>query len=190
MSILELAKKVGTGIFESVVPNGGLILDGLNAVLPDDYKFRKGATGKDVLQAIERMPPELRQQIELKKIDLEIEKVKSAGDALQTMLVQDALTPQSTRPKIAWWSFVTVSLISVIFVLIYGYAVLSREPEMVTAVNDGWVMIVAIVAPFVVWLNAYFGVLKQEQANKLNASQGMPVDAGGIISELLKLKGK
>ena len=53
---------------------------------------------------------------------------------------------------------------------------------------EGWQFILAMIAPLVTLLWAYFGVLKTEHKNKLDAANGMsnPSGIAGILSTMLK----
>lgn len=173
MDILDIAKTVGLGVFKSVVPQGGLILDSINAILPVDYKFLDSDTGSDIARKLQAMPPELQQQIMIKEFDVRIEQIKQEHDTARTMLIQDALNPHSTRPRIAWWSFMLVATVSLMVVSGWLYAVLMRDEKLVTEIVGGWGFISVIIFPFIIWLNRYFGVLRQEMADKLNSANGM-----------------
>ena len=187
MDILNIAKSVGIGIFKEVVPAGSAILESVNAMLPDDMKFIGGETGVEIAERIKSLPPELQQEIKLKEFDVKIEQLRQSHDTLRVMLAQDAVTPQTTRPRIALGAFRVVSLLSVIYMLMFSWAVISGEPDMVDSIVSGWPLVVAVVAPFVMWLNAYFGIIKQETESKLNAMNGQQINTDGILNKAVNI---
>lgn len=188
MDILSIAKSIGIGVFEQVVPAGSTILKSVNSMLPDDMKFIGNETGVEIAERIQSLPPELQHELELKEFDVKIEQLRQSHDTLRVMLAQDAVTPQSTRPKIALGAFRVVSGLSVLYMLMFSWAVIAGKTDMVDSVVSGWPLVVAIVAPFVLWLNAYFGIIKQETESKLNAMNGKNTGTESIISKLLKNK--
>ena len=54
------------------------------------------------------------------------------------------------------------------------YAVVTGNEEMINAMSSGWPLILALIAPMVGWLNAYFGILRKEDNDKMNAINGKP----------------
>lgn len=189
MDILNIAKNIGIGIFSEVVPGGSNVLKVVNAMLPDNMKFIGNETGVQIAERIQSMPPELQQQLALKEFDVQIEQLKQSHDTLRTMLIQDAITPQTTRPKIANKAFNVVACVTLAYVMLLGYAVLLQDTKLVEAIIDGWVLVVGFNAPFIGWLNAYFGKLTKETESKLAIANGQDIhlDQDGSITKLLKL---
>ena len=64
-------------------------------------------------------------------------------------------------------AFSCITVISV-----WSYGVLVGDSELVKAVMDGWAFILAAIAPLTVLLQSYFGVLKTEHRNRLDAANG------------------
>lgn len=184
--LLDILKTVGAGIIREVVPGGGLLVEAVNAVLPAGKKLSAGATGPDISAAVASLPADQRANIMSKEFDVDLTWIKEGNETLRTMLKHDAENPHSTRPAIALGAFRVVAFVCVSVVSVWAIAVLTGKDEMVEAVTGGWPFVAAVIAPLVTLLWAYFGVLKQEHKNKLNAAGGAS-HAGGIVGILSSL---
>ena len=185
--LIDIIKSVGAGIIREVVPGGGLLLGAVNAILPPDKQLPNTATGKDVDFVIQGLPADQRAGVLNKEFDVELTQIKESYSALRTMLEQDAKTPHSTRPKIALGAFRVVAFSCVIVISIWAYGVLDGDSELVKTVTDGWAFILAVIAPFVILLKSYFGVLKTEHRNRLDAANGSTASGiASLISSFIK----
>jgi hypothetical protein len=188
MDFLSIAKTVGAGLFSTLVPGGAGILTAVNAVLPDDKKLPETATGHDIVNAVDKLPPELKAKVQLKKFDVKIEQIKQSHDTLRTMLASEATSKQTTRPQVVLlftWFFM---VIATIYMIGYLMAVLSKNPDMVDAVLGAWPVVLALVSLPAIIIKAYFGILEKEQSNKLNAMNGLPTSQiEGLTNKLGKL---
>lgn len=183
MKLLDILGKVGGAVVKAVVPGGGLIVDVVNEFLPDDKKLAADATGSDMQAAVDSLPPDQRAQLLGREFDVQIEQHHS----LQAMLQAEQASTHTTRPRIALGAFHLVAFVSIVAISLWAYAIGAGDEEMVTAVTDGWPFVAAVVGPFVTLLWAYFGVLKQEQRNRLNAANGSTGGAlSSIISQIIK----
>jgi hypothetical protein len=183
MKLLGILGKVGSAVIKTIVPGGGLIIDVVNEFLPDDKKLPTDATGSDMQQAVDSLPPEQRAQLMGREFDVQIE----AHHTLQAMLRAEQASTHTTRPQIALGSFRLVAFVTIVVVSLWAYAVAIQNEKLVAAVVDGWPFVAAVIAPFVTLLWAYFGILKNEQRNRLNAANGSTASGlGGIISNMLK----
>lgn len=54
----------------------------------------------------------------------------------------------------------------------------------------GWAFVGVIVAPFIVWIDRYFGILRKERESKLNAANGFNVKSDKGILSLFSDKSK
>jgi hypothetical protein len=186
MKFWDIIRSVGGGIIENAVPGGNIIMGAINGLLPPDKQLPLNATGQQAQDAIAGLTPELQAQVKNKEFDVKIEQIKQSYDTLRTMLTSDAVSPHSTRPYIAKGSFQVIAFTVVTVISTWTYGVIQENDSLVQTVMSGWPFILAVIAPLVVLLHAYFGVLKQEQKNKLEAATGnksMGV-IGGIISAL------
>lgn len=183
MKLLDILGKVGGAVVKNMVPGGGLIVDVVNEFLPDDKKLPADATGSDMQAAVDSLPPDQRAQLLGREFDVQIER----HHTLQAMLQAEQSSTHTTRPRIALGAFHLVAFVSIVAISLWAYAIAAGDSAMVEKVTDGWSFVAAVVGPFVTLLWAYFGVLKQEQRNRLNAANGST--SGGlsaIISNILR----
>jgi hypothetical protein len=184
MKLWDILKTVGTGVITSVTGGAApLVLGAINAVLPDDAKLPEGATGQQAQDALASIPAEARAKLMDKEFDVQITQIKESNSTVRMMLESDAASPHTTRPKIAMQSFQVIAFSIITTTALWAYAVLAGDVEMVTAIMDGWVFIVGVNGTLATLLLAYFGVLKQEHKQKLNAAGGHP--SGGVLSSLI-----
>ena len=187
MNIWDIVKKVGTGIISNA-PGGSLVLGAVNALLPDDKQLPTNATAEQLGDAVSSLPPEQRAEIMAKEFEVDITHIKESHSTVRAMLESDAKNPHSTRPYIAKHSFHILALVSAVIVSLWAYGIYTNKADLVKAVTDGWPFVLAVTMPFSVLLQAYFGVLKREHKNKLDAAGGHAAPSGvaGMISAVLR----
>ncbi len=167
MDIWDIVKKAGKSALTSVLPGSGFVIDLVNEMLGDGDKLPSDATGEMLGAAIKTLTPEQQAQLLNREFDLE-EKRIDANVALMT-----GPPAQVTRAWIAKWAFVLVAVVTLAAVIVWGKAaVWDKDVEVVAAVTDGWPFLAALLFPFVAWLNRYFGILRQEQRDRLAAGNG------------------
>ena len=187
MKLWDIVKTVGSSVISKTVPGGSLIIDGINALLPDDKHLPDDATGNQVNTAISNLPPEQQAQVLNKEYDVKKEQIKQSHSSLQTMLEANATSVHTTRPKIAYQAWLIVGFVTVLFGVGWFIAVVTGDNEMVKSIKDSYMFVGFLLTPLIVWLNAYFGVLRNESVDKMNAAQGYKVDpVGGLIGKLFK----
>jgi len=190
MNIWDIAKTVGASALNLVLPgSGSAILSMVNEFLPDDQKLPADATGHEVSNAIQSLPADQRAAIMEKQFDVDITQIKESNATARAMLEAESKSTHSTRPKIAYQAFQVVASISLMIVFGWLYAITTGKADMVSAIVDGWPWVTAIILPFVGWLNSYFGILKTEHKNRLDAAGGAtpaPSGIAGILSAALK----
>lgn len=186
MDLWSVVRAVGAGVISSVVPGGSAIIGAVNAMLPDDQKLPETATGNDVQAAIHGMPPEQAAALKSKEYDLDITQIQESNATVRAMLDSDAKNPHTTRPYIAKQAFHVVAFTCVSIITLWAVAIATDNEKMVTAIMDGWQFILAVIGPLVTLLWAYFGILRQEHRQRMNAAAGAPTHAGitGLISVL------
>lgn len=182
MKLWDIVKTVGTGLISTMVPGGPLIVGAINAALPADQQLPENATGQQAQDAIASIPAADRAALMDKQFDVEITQIKESHDTVRTMLESDAIAPHTTRPYIAKHAFHVIAFSVIATTLMWAYAVLKANTEMVTAIMNGWPFIVGVNGTLATLLLAYFGVLKQEHKQKLDAAGGHP--SGGISTIL------
>jgi len=190
MNIWDIAKTVGAGALNLVVPGAGsAILGVVNEFLPANKQLSADATGHDVSNAIQSLPADQRAAVMEKQFDVDITQIKESNSTLRVMLESDVKNPHSTRPYIAKGAFLVVAFSIIVIISLWAVSVFNNDVSTVTAVVDGWPFVLAVMAPLVTLLYAYFGVLKNEHKNKLDAASGAataPAGIAGILSAVLK----
>ncbi len=187
MNITEILSKVGSGVLTSLVPGGAAILAAVNAFLPDDKQLPAGATGQQVAGAVNSLSPTQRVELLSKEFDVDIAQITESNSTLRAMLTAEQASTHTTRPKIALGAFYVVAFATVAVVALWCFAVATGRDTMVSVIMDGWPFLLSVLGPLVVLLRAYFGVLKQEQKNRLDAANGSTGTAlSGILSNVFK----
>lgn len=188
MKLWDVVKSVGSGVIREVVPGGGILVDAVNEFLPDDKKLPNTATGKDVDQALASLPADQRARVMEKEFDVDITQIRQSNETVRAMLAADATTKHTTRPYIAKHAFHVVAFAVILTVAAWAYGVLVSDDTMVQAITNGWPFILSVIGPFVVLLRAYFGVLRDEDRNRMSAASGNSSPAGlaGALSGLFK----
>lgn len=188
MKLKDILKKVGAGLVRDLVPGGGLIIDIVNDVLPSDKKLPTTATGEDVSGVIESLDVKTRFELLEKQLDVDIARTQAEAETLQTMLEADANTPHTTRPQIALKAFYVVGLCTVLIVISWCGAMWLERGDIVEKIQGAGPFVGFLLGPLVFMLHAYFGILRHEHSNKLNAATGHPANAGGVAGLLSRLK--
>lgn len=183
-SVLNILKNVGEGVISAVVPGAAPIIGLVNQFLPDDKKLPSTATGTQALSAISTLPPEQQSQILTKQYEVQIEAIDQSGKSLQAMLAADATTPHTTRPLIALIFAWVVAICTSLLVGAISYAVVQNDADMLSKVGNAWPVVAAAMLPIVRCLQAYFGILKVEHANKLAAISNQPAPPTGLSAAI------
>lgn len=189
MKLLDIVKSVGSTALQVALPGtGSLIVGTLNELLPDEKKLPATASGNDIGQAIGGLSPEQQAFVMEKEYDIDITQIKESNSTVRTMLESDAKNPHSTRPYIAKHAFHTVAFVITVTVSMWAYGVGSKDVIIVETVMEGWPFVLAVIGPLVSLLWAYFGILRQEHKNRLDAANGSSTPGGlaGIISSVLR----
>lgn len=184
MKLKDILATVGSGLISTLVPG---VVSMINGVLPDDKQLPENATGAQAQAAISSLPPEQQAAVMSKEYDVDITQIKQSNETLRTMLESDAQNPHSTRPYIAKGAFFVVAYSDVVAISIWAWAVITSEDPLKN-LTDGWPFILAVTGTLVTLLLAYFGVLKSEHKNKLDAAAGTPQPSGlsAVVSSLFK----
>lgn len=189
MKLWDIVKNVGSSIVREAVPGGGLLLSTINEFLPDDKKLPSGATGSDVESAINSLPSDKRAELLNREFDVDIKRIE-ANAALMT-----SAPAHVTRAFIAKWSFVFLAVFSGfvggIIISAYFYAVYKQDVNLVKQIVDGWPFVLAILCAvtgtFSILVKAYFGILRKEQQDRLNAANGSTTGGlSSIIANMVK----
>jgi len=188
MKLFDIIKKVGTGLIKNIVPGSGLLIDTVNELLPKGKRIGKDATGDELSAAIESLPPDKRASVMEKEFDVEIAQIQEAHGTANMMLEMESKSTHTTRPYIAKQSFHVIAFVIVVTVSLFAYGVFTGNKEMVLTMMINWKFPLAVIGPLVTLLWAYFGVLKSEHRNRLDAAGGnmKPTGIAGLISMFKK----
>lgn len=188
MKLWDIVKTVGSAALQVALPGtGSLIVGAVNALLPDDKKLPAGATGDDLNSAIASLPPEQQASIMEKDFDVEITQIKESYSTVRAMLESDAKNPHSTRPYVVKGAFLIVAFVIVLTVSVWAFATLNSDATMLIAIAGSWQFVLAMIGPFVTLLWAYFGILKREHKNRLDAANGASLPSGitGVLTSII-----
>lgn len=190
MKLWDFVKRAGAAVVRDVVPGGGLVVDLVNEFLPQSEKLPADATGDTMAAAISRLPPEKQAELRDKELSVAETEIKESASTLRAALETEAKSPHTTRPRIALGSFRLTAAVSLIAVSAWAYKIVTDTGSTVADVANGWPFLAAVVAPFVVLLRAYFGVLQVESRDRLDAAGGASPQRGvsAIVGALLKRK--
>lgn len=147
-----------------------------------------GTTTPEAAKVALQENPEMAVEFERVANELEATIFKERGETMRAAINADKDNPHTTRPKIALGAFRLVSFVTIVVVSMWAVAVWNADAAMVKIIVEGWPWLVAIIAPFVGWLNSYFGILRKEQADKLSASTGQAPLSGiaSVVSGFFK----
>lgn len=190
MKLWDVIKTVGSGVIREVVPGGGILVDAVNEFLPDDKKLPSDATGQDIDEAVATLPPAQQAQILEKEFDVDMTRIRQTNETVRAMLESDAKNQHTTRPYIAKNAFHVIAFAVIVVVATWSYGVIAGRDGLVESVTSGWPFILSVIGPFVILLHAYFGVLRSEQKNRLDAAAGKSAAPGltGLLSNLIRRK--
>ena len=186
MKIWDIVKTVGPRVLDVVAPGSGVILQAVNAFLPDDKKLDVNTTGDQLGAAIASLTPEQQADLMGREFDVRIVELQETHSTVRAMLESDAQNPHTTRPYIAKQAFHVIALSVVMTVSMWAYAVGAGNVEMVKAIQDGWPFVVGVNGTLATLLLAYFGVLRKEHKQKMNAANGLPTEEGltGLVNAI------
>jgi len=183
MNLKSIITKVGTSLFREAVPGGGLILDTVNAFLPKDKKLGADATGKDIEDAVNTLPPEQRAMVLTKEYDVEIADIESWTSIQQSHSEADQ-SGHSTRPEIALAMARVVAFAIIAVVSIWTVAVYRGNVETLKVLSDSSMLIFTILATPTVLLRSYFGLRTREKTEQTRAGAGV-VPPSNPIAEMI-----
>lgn len=180
MDLMSIAKAVGGGVISAMVPGGPAIVAAVNAFLPPDKSIPENATGNDIMEVASSLPVDDRAKFYDLQFDVQLETIKQAGESNRAMLAAESKSVHTTRPYIAKGAFQVVAACSLLVIAVWAVAVLLGDAVTLKEIGSGWPFVLAVLGPFVTLLYAYFGILKAEQRQRLDAINNNPV--GGIAS--------
>jgi len=155
----------------------GSLIAGALGVEPDPRSVAKAINADPTAARAGLDKLQLEQAHEVDKLLLRIDElvVREQGETMRTALISNASEKHTTRPKIALGFSIIIGFTSVVIMLMWGYAVLSANVAMVAQIQEGWPFIAAVIGTPTAVVTAYFGVLRRENQQRLQAATGQLV---------------
>ena len=188
MNIGRILAKVGTSIISSVVPGAGIVIDAVNAFLPDEKKLPTNATGTQASDAINSLPPSAQAQVLSKQLDVEITEAQEYTKVISALADADK-AGNSTRPMIAKMMAQIVSFSVIVFASALAIAIFRDASEMIKQLSDTWPLMLAILATPTALLRAYFAMRTKEKKARYNIGAGQP-KSNGLLNNIIGMFGK
>ena len=183
MDLGKILKKVGGQVFKTVVPGGGLILEVINAAFPKDKGLLATATGHQIEEAINTLPPEQQAQLLARKFDVEIKEIEEWTNVVKALAEADS-TGGSTRPFIAKiMAYLIVFEIVLLFVPMFR-AIWKGDFETIKAIGAAWPYIAFAIGVPAEVVRYYFGKRTKEKQSRYSTASGMPT-TGSAISDII-----
>lgn len=184
MDIGSILKQVGGSLLKNAMPPlSGMAFDAINAALPDSKQLGASATGEEALETIKGLPWEQKVRLLEKKLDVEIEEIKSHTETTKALAEVDK-TGHSTRPAIAKGMSQLIAFGIIVTLGPMAYAIAAGKPDMVFAISKTWPLIATIIGIPAGIVNSYFGKRTKEKAQKYQAVTNTP-PAAGLISQIV-----
>ena len=171
------------GVASALIPGGPIILGAINAMLPEDKKLPPTATGSDMHQAVNNLPPNAKASLMEKELDVEIAEIV-AWEGIQESMSKADVAGASTRPRIAVMMAQVVVFVILVFISVWAIAIFHKDLETLKIINDSWATILAVIATPTALLRAYFGMRTKEKQSRYSAMSGQ--DVGGGLAGLIK----
>ncbi len=184
MNIGMIAARVGTSLLKNIIPGAGLIIDTVNAFLPEDQKLDSSATGQDLTSAVNSLPPEHQAQVLSKEFDVEIAEIESHAKIVEALSKADT-AGSSTRPKIALMMAWLLTFSVSIFIGVWAISIGFEKVAVLKELNDSWPMILAVLGPVIALLRSYFGMRSGEKKARYSAVTQTPPQ-GNFLMDIVK----
>lgn len=185
MKILDILKTVGAGLI-STHPAGAAALTLVNQFLPEDKKLPETATGEQVQNEIDQLPPEVKHTVMLANIDLEKVKEEGYTKRYEAMCKADG---QQTRAAIVKQAMNFLCWITLLFMCAIAYVYVTEGAEAAFSEHMVWLFL-AVTGTYAYVVRAYFGDLKSETQSRHTIMDSKPRTAAGITSILQSIKGR
>lgn len=175
MNISDILKTTAA-VTGAVNPLLGAAIGVANQFLDKEDQIPQSATGAEVQSKIESLPPETRQQIYSKQIDLKIAQEEGWTERYKAMAAADG---QTTRPQIALRMCNTLCFAVLAFCVLIFW-----RPGVLE--NEGvWVVFGTLTGVPATILMNYFGNLRREHAQR-QETLGAAGTASGAVASLIK----
>ncbi len=168
-------------VASALIPGGPVILAAVNAILPDDKKLPETATGNDIADAVNALPPEQRASLMSKEIDLQIAQEEGWTARYKAMTEGDG---QSTRPRIALMMAQVTCFVILLFAAAIAVQILTEGLDSLAESAGAWTVFATLLGIPSGVLAKYFGELRKEQQSRLGSAPG------GLLGNLAGILGK
>ena len=185
MNIGKILAKVGGSIIKNVVPGAGIVVDAINAFLPEDKKIPANATGKQASDAINSLPSADQVTVLSKQLDVEIIDAQEYTKVI-TALADADKSGSSTRPAIAKMMAWIVSFSVIVFSSALAIAIFNEATETIKQLSDTWPLMLAILATPTALLRAYFGMRTKEKKARYGIGSGQ-AKSSGLLGDIVGL---
>jgi len=188
MNLGKILTTVGSSLLKNVVPGVGIVLDAVNAFLPDDKKLDNNATGNQAIEAINSLPPDQQASVLSKQLDVEIIKEQEFTKVI-TALGEVDKTGNSTRPEIAKMMATVTCFAIVVSISVWAVAVIGNKVATLGQLKDSWPLLVAILGTPTALLRAYFAMRSKEKKARYGMTQGNGSAGSAGIGGIAKMIG-
>jgi hypothetical protein len=183
VNIGKILAKVGTAVISNIVPGAGIVIDAVNAFLPDEKKLPADATGQQTSDAINSLPVADQVTILSKQLDVEIIEAQEYTKVISALAEADK-TGSSTRPQIALMMAKVTSFAIIISVSVWAYAVVLDLSTMMVQLKASWPLLMAILGPPIALLRAYFAMRTKEKRARYNIGAGQS-ESNGLLNDII-----
>lgn len=98
MKLFDIIKKTGSSIIRDVVPGGGILIDAVNTLLPKDRRLPTNASGRDIENAVQDLPPEQRAALLERQFDVDEALIKARSETIVAEASNEQFLPSNWRP--------------------------------------------------------------------------------------------
>lgn len=171
-------------------PAVGQAISIANKFLPKNKRLPEDATGQDVIESVESLPPGKRADAERELVYALQETMVRENTEVVRALAEVDKTGASTRPFIARGSFLICAFVVLLITSGVTYTLLDAGFDSADQVLQLGIGVAALLSPFVVWVNRYFGLRTREKESRAAVTMGQSVreiDSGGLFGKIGKM---
>uniref|UniRef100_A0A6M3IZL8 Uncharacterized protein n=1 Tax=viral metagenome TaxID=1070528 RepID=A0A6M3IZL8_9ZZZZ len=182
MQLGEILTKVGSTVLKNVIPGAGIVIDLVNEFLPNDKKLPGTATGADIKGAVDSLPPEQRNQLMMKELDVEIKQEEEFTKRFEVLAKADE-SGSTTRPQIALMMSQATCFAIVAFISFVCIAIYNDKWATIDKLSNSWELITVILGIPSALLRSYFAMRNDEKKTRYQMA-GAPKSAG-VLADLV-----
>jgi len=179
-AIFDSIKGPLASVAASMIPFGPQILGVVNAMLPDDKKLPETATGSQIADAVESLPPEQRASLMEKRIDLQIAKEEGMTERYKAMAEADG---QETRARLVNKAMNALIALTTVFISAMAWVYVDRGAA--AAFSGEMAAVFGVFSgTFAYVIRSYFGDLRTETKSRHHVIDSKPQPLGAIAAFL------